>query len=1200
MEQARSVIGDYAKRGGIDIHWYSDQSRPDKADTNGFYENGAIYINENAENPYIEVFKHELFHSLADGDKQAVTEFFRRNVNEYTQAFQDYKTRTMQANRRKNLRYSEADFWEEYTAQNAEFLLDEAWIERLAQTDRTLAQRILDWIRRAVQRIGDLFSAPKDYSAEVASHESGRVSGMSDTQLRQAQRLYEKALNGTREAGSGTRYSIETLPDGKRYVQADRQVITGNDPKQWARQVERYINDEIRQGKDVTVYGADGDPLKLTGKTAWKGIYRNQNLTSNSQYATKLRAETHIDELAKVSKRFGNPVPDKNNKHGDFANKGWQYRTAYFMDNNGKYYQMRISTALNDDGNIVYNIGEIKERSNPVYGSSSKRGALNGTASSDVDSIAQESATVNNSIRESAQNDTTKNSLKRSKFYDSIQQADTVAEEVKQRAQESEADYYYRQIGNEETMKKAVAQVEQNVDAAGRRFSAMKGNATTDEIAQGFVLLKKYQDMGDYDAAADTAHKLSEIATKTGQQLQIYNVLGRMTPEGMLRYAAKELETMKQRLAENPNRWGTWLKNNADKLRLTAEDAEKITAYMERAQAMPDGRDKVIMFAEIQKLLQAKMPSTLGSKLSTLQRISLLLNPKTVITRNALSNIMVNPFHALADFYGSGADKAIAMMTGMQRTLTIPNYKDQARGWKKGVFESYDDFRRAINTRDVQANRYEIGNKLGSGPAFKGKNPLSKAIAFLDRVTGTLLDIGDRPAFEGYFLESLNGQMRANKADTPTADMIDIATQTALEKTWQDDNVITRSTSKMKNALNFGQDFGLGSMIVPFVKTPSNIAKAIVDFSPAGFAKAITVDAYNFTKAVKNGTVTAQMQNKLAKNIGRGMAGITLYIAGLALAANGVTTGSDDEPDKDIRNFKRNILGISPYSIKIGNETFTYDWAQPVGSALSITADIYKNNINMDNAVNIITNALATGGNTLFEQSMLSGLSELFGGYDGFMPAVANAVLDLPSQFVPTLSKQAAELTDPYARRTATGSMTDKAANKVLARIPGASKTLEPVVDVLGRDVKRYGGKNNLFNVFLNPANVNIANPTAETKEIWRLYEETGDVGVFPKVAPNSFTYGGTSYSLTAKEQTQFQRVMGQETAKALQELFAGNSYDNPKSSKLYRKSTAKNKNDKTDEQVRTDLVKEIIDEAYEAAKVDMLKRRGVVLKNKK
>lgn len=1199
LEQARSVIGEYAKRGGHDIQWYSDESRPDKADTNGFYENGAIYINENAENPYMEVFKHELFHSLADSDKQAVTEFFRRNVNENTQAFQDYKTRTMQANRRKNLRYSEADFWEEYTAQNAEFLLDEAWIERLAQTDRTLAQRILDWIRRAVQRIGDLFSAPKDYSAEVASHESGRVLGMSDTQLRQAQRLYERALNGAK-TGIDTKYSIK-YNGGEPIVVIEDDIFAGHEGEKPHKVIRDYIKSHysgdfariIESGQKV-YFGKD-----LPGKyTQSKSAFKNPVEIKKA----KGQAAQNLNELIEIGtdRRWNKNAKEK---HAEDAKYGW-YKYATRFQTNGKIYTADVLVRNDANGKkYLYDVQNIKNEAD------SHRGTIQTDAPQQQNlavpengfntTIPQSGTGVNNSIRESAQNDTTKSSLKRSKFYDSIQQTDTVAEEVKQRAQESEADYYYRQIGNEETMKKAVAQVEQNVDAAGRRFSAMKGNATTDEIAQGFVLLKKYQDMGDYDAAADTAHKLSEIATKTGQQLQIYSILGRMTPEGMLRYAAKELETMKQRLAENPNRWGTWLKNNADKLRLTAEDAEKITAYMERAQAMPDGRDKVIMFAEIQKLLQAKMPSTLGSKLSTLQRISLLLNPKTVITRNALSNMLINPVYAVRDFAASGMDKALSKKTGV-RTLAAPNYKDQAKGWKKGVFESYDDFRRAINTRDVQANRYEISNKLGSGPAFKGKNPLSKAIAFLDRTTGFLLDVGDRPFFEGYFLESLNGQLRTNKTDTPTPDMIDIATQTALEKTWQDDNVITRSASKMKNALNFGQDFGLGSMIVPFVKTPSNIAKAIVDFSPAGFAKAITVDAYNFTKAVKNGTVTAQMQNKFAKNIGNGIAGVLMYAAGLALAANGVTTGSDDEPDKDIRNFKRNILGVSPYSIKIGNETFTYDWAQPVGSALSITADIYKNNINMDNAVNIITNALATGGNTLFEQSMLSGLSELFGGYDGFMPAVANAVLDLPSQFVPTLSKQAAELTDPYARRTATGSMTDKAVNKVLARIPGASKTLEPVVDVLGRDVKRYGGKNNLFNVFLNPANVNIANPTAETKEIWRLYEETGDVGVFPKVAPNTFTYGGTSYSLTAKEQTQFQRVMGQETAKALQELFAGNSYDNPKSSKLYRKSTAKNKNDKTDEQVRTDLVKEIIDEAYEAAKVDMLKRRGVVLKNKK
>ncbi len=106
---------------------------------------------------------------------------------------------------------------------------------------------------------------------------------------------------------------------------------------------------------------------------------------------------------------------------------------------------------------------------------------------------------------------------------------------------------------------------------------------------------------------------------------------------------------------------------------------------------MSDGRDKVIMFAEIQKLLQSKMPSTLGSKLSTLQRISLLLNPKTVITRNALSNMLINPVYAVRDFAASGMDKALSKKTGV-RTLAAPNYKDQAKGWKKACLRAMTIF----------------------------------------------------------------------------------------------------------------------------------------------------------------------------------------------------------------------------------------------------------------------------------------------------------------------------------------------------------------------------------------------------------------------------------------------------------------------------------------------------------------------------
>lgn len=64
------------------------------------------------------------------------------------------------------------------------------------------------------------------------------------------------------------------------------------------------------------------------------------------------------------------------------AKDGWNYRTAYFMDFDGKYYRTRISVALGKDGSIVYNIGEMQERSTPqINGSSGNSGAQRGNAS---------------------------------------------------------------------------------------------------------------------------------------------------------------------------------------------------------------------------------------------------------------------------------------------------------------------------------------------------------------------------------------------------------------------------------------------------------------------------------------------------------------------------------------------------------------------------------------------------------------------------------------------------------------------------------------------------------------------------------------------------------------------------------------------------------------------------------------------------
>lgn len=166
----------------------------------------------------------------------------------------------------------------------------------------------------------------------------------------------------------GEKFSIVETKDGKKYVRADRQVIFGNDPESWSEQVEDYINGKIRRGEDVILIGADGDELKLTATSAGK---LSDNHTSDGRtmsddaFYQKANAAVHIDELAQVSRRGDKTVGDYGNRHSEMAAAGWNYRTAYFEDSDGKYYRLTISVAQNADGKMVYNIGQIKEEAHP-------------------------------------------------------------------------------------------------------------------------------------------------------------------------------------------------------------------------------------------------------------------------------------------------------------------------------------------------------------------------------------------------------------------------------------------------------------------------------------------------------------------------------------------------------------------------------------------------------------------------------------------------------------------------------------------------------------------------------------------------------------------------------------------------------------------------------------------------------------------
>lgn len=562
-------------------------------------------------------------------------------------------------------------------------------------------------------------------------------------------------------------------------------------------------------------------------------------------------------------------------------------------------------------------------------------------------------------------------------------------------------------------------------------------------------------------------------------------------------------------------------------------DTEYIIANVEMAERFAEGsRERDVYMAYAMKRIQEKIPSDLSDKILSLQRIAMLLNPKTMI-RNVVGNAIMQPVYTMQDtLFGAGIDKLISKKTNM-RTTSVSNVKEQGKGFAKGLTESVDDFRKGVNTRKSENGKYELGNKL----VWKNKG-LQKIARKAENFMSFLLDAGDRPFYEAFYNDSIEQQKRANKTDIVTEEMKQIARDTALQRTWQDTNETTKAAQSLRKGINklFGgsDKFGLGNIVMPFVQTPANLTKALVKFSPVGLTKSLTYDAYKFNKAVKNGTADFAMQKQFVDKVSAGLAGTLIYLLSFALTKLGAVNGGGDD-DYDKARFEKSIKGIQPYSIKVGNQTYTFDWAQPVGGLMAAAADVASGTFNHESAADIILKAFEAGGNTMFDQSFLTGVKDLF-GEDTFVEGLENIALEMPKQWLtPTALKQLADVMDDTARNTYDPSEMKKKLNEMQTRVPFKSRKLEPRLNVFGEEQERISGGNNIFNVFANPAYVSGIKTSQITEEVDRLNKATGNTDIYPSAAPKTVD----SQKLTAREYTEYQRKLGTKTKTLYNDIIA-------------------------------------------------------------
>ena len=369
----------------------------------GKYENGTITINPYTGNPVRQVFVHEMTHYIEssgqyDALRGHVLQYIAQDMHTDVKAMQDeiirdYAQYGVKLDENGAQRELVAKFCEE------KLFTDEKSIQRLAQTDAGLFGRIRQWISDTIRKL----RGTKQENA-----------------LREMERLYEKAARtvGQVQTDGGAQYSVQTLPDGRKYVKADRPVIEGDDPAQWSRQAEQFINEKIRNGEDLRVYTPDGFAIDITERSAYKlsdshvqsiqKVGRAQ--LDEAALAAKMRAAGHIDELAETSK-WRNWRADENGKHqNDIGEDGFDYFTSYFEDADGQYYEVRFSAGVNQgmdaqingDIDTAYSIGVMNKRRHP---------SSTGSSNSPFGSGAHSRMSSDISIHQTGQNGNSQNSL---------------------------------------------------------------------------------------------------------------------------------------------------------------------------------------------------------------------------------------------------------------------------------------------------------------------------------------------------------------------------------------------------------------------------------------------------------------------------------------------------------------------------------------------------------------------------------------------------------------------------------------------------------------------------------------------------------------------------------------------------------------------------------------------------------------------
>jgi len=398
---------------------------------------------------------------------------------------------------------------------------------------------------------------------------------------------------------------------------------------------------------------------------------------------------------------------------------------------------------------------------------------------------------------------------------------------------------------------------------------------------------------------------------------------------------------------------------------------------------------------------------------------AMLSNPRSHIrniSTNMLQTLVTRPLTRTIE---AGIDMVSSALTGKQREVyfkEVPEYYRKALG---NTFNALGEAWDAMKGKGLATQFMEAEGKIPTGKLPKFLRTPTLALEAGDRFFTKMIYEGEKAALMKRGVDEAKASKEASKAA-----QISLFRGKLDPKNKTGQGNLLSKIDQFTSIVDQARKLPGGDWIVPFLRTPMNIAKQMIEYSPLGLAnlKGNTAKKEAFAKMLIGSTISA-------------------WSAKQAWMGN-TTWGVPKDPEEKELFY---ASGRKPYSVKVGDKWVPMIYFGPLAYAMAIPAAIKYNHEDShkrftDSEITKLTKDISSAAQFWTQQTFLENLGnfmDLVGSDDGKL--LDKNIGFLSTQLVPMsgLLRYVSTIIDPVYRKS--NSLTDE----ITKGLPFLSRNLD-------------------------------------------------------------------------------------------------------------------------------------------------------------